>query len=172
MAAAEIHRRPPRTPSRSEDCDSRRGDILASLVLALALATPCLAGEAESPGPEACVDRFHAALEAGDRPGALAELAPEVVIFEQGGAELSRQEYAAHHLEDDVSYLRATETRIVDRRTGGDGGTAWVLTRSETTGTFEGKPVATSGTETMVLERRPEGWRIVHVHWSSRRRTN
>ena len=43
-----------------------------------------------------------------------------------------------------------------------------MLTRFETSGTFEGKPVATSGTETMVLERREGRWRIVHIHWSSR----
>ena len=156
MAAAETHRRPPGAPLRAEDRKPRGGTVLPPLLLALAFATPCLAAEAEAGGPEACVARFYAALEAGDRPGALAELAAEVVIFEQGGAESSREEYASHHLEADMNYLRATESRIVDRRAGGDGGTAWVLTRFETSGTFKGKPVATSGTKTMVLERQEE----------------
>ncbi len=121
-------------------------------------------------GPEAAVDRFYAALAAGDRAAALAELAPELVVFEQGGAELSREEYAAEHLGADMEFLAATESRIVERRSGGDGATGWVLTRSETTGTYQDAPVAVHGTETMVLERRPEGWRIVHIHWSSRRK--
>lgn len=148
----------------------RRGRAaLAPVLLALTFAAPALAGEPDATGPEACVDRFYAALEAGDREGALAELAAEVVIFEQGGAELSREEYASHHLDADMSYMRATENKIVDRRIGGAADTAWVLTRFETTGTFEGEPVATRGTETMVLERHEKSWRIVHIHWSSRR---
>lgn len=44
-----------------------------------------------------------------------------------------------------------------------------VLTRSETRGEFKGKPVASKGTETLVLERRGDAWLIVHVHWSSQK---
>jgi ketosteroid isomerase-like protein len=32
-----------------------------------------------------------------------------------------------------------------------------------------GKPVHALGTGTMVLEKRGDGWAIVHVHWSSRK---
>lgn len=117
--------------------------------------------------PEAAVDAFFAALKAGDRQAALARLAPEVVIFEQGGAEMSREEYAGHHLDADMKYLAAIETRVLDRRAGGDAEHAWVLTRSETSGTVEGKAVSSRGVETMVLERRSDGWKVVHIHWSS-----
>src|SRR5690606_29848204 len=52
-----------------------------------------MAGAAEA------VDAFHAALRAGDRDAALAVLAEDALIFEAGGAERSRAEYASHHLE-------------------------------------------------------------------------
>jgi ketosteroid isomerase-like protein len=116
------------------------------------------------------VDSFHAALARKDRAAALALLAPDVVIFEGGGAEMSRDEYAHHHLGGDMEFVAATKTEIVDRRTGGSSELAWVITRSKTTGTFQGKAVASAGTETMLLGRDAQGdWRIVHIHWSSRR---
>lgn len=130
-------------------------------------AKPAVATPATPSTPEAAVDAFFAALKAGNRQAALALLAPEVVIFEQGGAEMSRDEYAGHHLEGDMKYLAAIETRVLDRRTGGDAEHAWVLTRSETSGTVEGKAVSSRGVETMVLEKRSDGWKVVHIHWSS-----
>jgi len=133
-------------------------------------------GRAETPtatsdigAAESALDAFHAALAAGDREAALARLAPEVVIFEAGGAELSRDEYAEHHLDADMEFLAATSTSLVDRRSGAGGDLVWVLTRTKTSGSFRGKDVATSGVETALLARSPDGWRITHLHWSSRR---
>jgi ketosteroid isomerase-like protein len=117
---------------------------------------------------EVAIDAFHAALAAGDRDGALARLDPAVVIFEAGGAELSRDEYASHHLAGDMEFLAATTTERVDRRSGASGELVWVLTRSNTTGTFRGEDVSSRGTETALLARSANGWRIVHLHWSSR----
>lgn len=146
---------------------------LAALVALATLAAVGTAARAEAPEadrPEACLDRFHSALESGNRDAALAELAPEVVIFESGGAELSRDEYASHHLAADMEFLAATETRILDRRSGGDERWAWVLTRTETSGELGGRSVASVGAETALLERRDGKWKIVHLHWSSRKR--
>jgi ketosteroid isomerase-like protein len=36
-------------------------------------------------------------------------------------------------------------------------------------GEIDGKPLDLITTETMVLTREPEGWRIRHIHWSSAR---
>jgi hypothetical protein len=33
----------------------------------------------------------------------------------------------------------------------------------------DGKPVTLLSTETLVLRRGVSGWRIVHIHWSSRK---
>ena len=101
-------------------------------VLALVLAASAPAAHAHDPAPAArsegvvapeaeaaadVVDRFHAALRAGDTDGALALLAEDVLILEQGGAERSRDEYAAHHLGADAAFAAAVpEIRL--RRAG------------------------------------------------------
>ena len=117
--------------------------------------------------PAAAVEAFHSALSAGDRERALSWLDPEVVIFESGGAEMSREEYASHHLESDMAFVGATKTEVVDRQAQSAGDTAWVLSRTRTTGQFRDRPIDADGVETMVLQRDGGQWRIVHIHWSS-----
>ena len=136
---------------------------LSSVLLAVSVN-----GQGED-GASAIVRSFHEALSSGNREGALALLDPGVVIFEQGGAEMSRDEYASEHLGADIDFSRATTSKVVDQRTRAKGKSAWVLTTSETTGSFRGKDVASRNVETMALEKTTGGWRIVHIHWSSHR---
>lgn len=49
-----------------------------------------------------------------------------------------------------------------------DGATAWVGTESEVHTSKDGKALTLLSTETMVLKQTAAGWRIVHIHWSSR----
>lgn len=119
--------------------------------------------------PPATVRSFHEALASGNRDRVLALLDPGVVIFEQGAAEMSRDEYASQHLGDDIEFSRSTSRKVVDQRSGAKGKNGWVLTISETSGSFHGKDVSSRTVETMVLKQAPGGWRIVHIHWSSRR---
>ncbi|MBP6013449.1 MAG: hypothetical protein KBA31_14585 [Alphaproteobacteria bacterium] len=42
------------------------------------------------------------------------------------------------------------------------------MTEGRITGEYSGKPINSISLETMVLHRQPAGWKIVHVHWSSR----
>ena len=123
---------------------------------------------AESPqSPEEVVAAFHVALSGGDRARVTELLTPGAVIFESGGAELSREEYASHHLGDDMEFAKATKQEVVDRQAGEAGDAAWVLTRSRTRGKFRDRQVDLHGTETMLLRKTADGWRIVHIHWSS-----
>ena len=123
---------------------------------------------AEAAGAAAAVDAFHAALKAGDTAAALTFLAPEVMIFEEGYAERSRDEYASHHLGSDAAFAAASES-MVERRSGwADGDIAWITSEGRTTGQFNNRPVDRLTTETMVLKRHADGWRIHHIHWSSR----
>ena len=48
------------------------------------------------------------------------------------------------------------------------GDLAWVGSESELHATKDGKPLTVLSTETMVLKLGKAGWRIVHIHWSSR----
>lgn len=128
-----------------------------------------LAGAAPAEPAAAFVSRFHDALK-GDRREAVLELmAADAVVFESGGAESSRDEYAAQHLEPDMAFACSTVTTIEDQRVVEMGEAALVLSRTATSGTFEGKPVSSKGVETMVVRRVDGGWRIAHIHWSSRR---
>lgn len=136
-----------------------------------ALPTTPPAREPAAPGSAAAaVEGFHAALAAGDREGVLRWLDPEVVIFESGGAEMSREEYASHHLDADMQFVRAVTSEVVDRQEHSAADAAWVLSRTHTAGRFRDRDVDVDGVETMVLRRGQAGWRIVHVHWSSQSR--
>lgn len=115
----------------------------------------------------ATVDQFHAALHRGDTRGALALLAPDALVFEEGGAERSRAEYAQHHLAADAEFSSAVSSSLVRRSGDASGDLAWVTSEGRTKGTFRGKAVDRVTTETMVLRRVRGGWKIVHIHWSS-----
>ena len=131
---------------------------------ALLASASCLAAS-----PKETVAAFHAALGAGDKAKALALLAPEVAIYEAGYVERSRDEYANHHLQGDIDFARTSSRKLLRENERIDGNTAIVWEETETTGTAMGKPVHALGTGTMVLEKRGDGWAIVHVHWSSRK---
>ena len=130
------------------------------------MAKPAATAQADS--PQAVVDAFQAAVKTGDRAEATRWLAPEVLIYEGGGAEHSRDEYSSHHLAADMAFLKTAQVQVLKRSTGGDGDNAWVNTESRIRGqSSKGKPLDVASTETAVLRKSAEGWRIVHLHWSS-----
>ncbi len=116
--------------------------------------------------PARVVDAFHAALARGDIIRALDHLSENAVIFESGGAERSKAEYASHHAAADAAFAKAVPSRTVRRAGRVVGNTAWILTEGRTTGTYKGRQVDRLTTETMVLVK-PGRWRIAHIHWSS-----
>src|SRR5689334_6675564 len=118
--------------------------------------------------PRAAVAAFQQALLAGDSPRALALLAPDVLIYESGGLETSRDEYAASHLKADIEALAGATVQQLEQRQVIEGDIAVVTTRSRMTGKGGGKPFDLLGTETMVLRRHGGSWRISHIHWSAR----
>ncbi len=114
------------------------------------------------------VDAFHAALRKGDGAAAAALLADEALIYEGGHAERSKAEYASHHAGADAAYAAAVPSKLTHRSGVADEGLAWIASESRTTGKYKDKPVDRVTTETMILRKTAEGWRIVHIHWSSR----
>jgi len=123
----------------------------------------------DSADAAATVERFHAALAAGDSAGALALLTPDVVILESGGVE-TREDYRAHHLPADIAFARAVKGERAPLRVTVRGDAAWATGTSTTVGEYRGRPVNSSGAELVVLTRTPQGWRIAAIHWSSRAR--
>lgn len=116
----------------------------------------------------AVVDAFGKALAAADFERVEALLDPAVIILEGGGAERSRQEYLSHHARADARFLAGSHSDLKRRTARIDGDTAWVASESELHAKRDGKPITLLSTETMVLGKTPQGWKIVHIHWSSR----
>ena len=145
----------------------------------LAIAPPALADGPAAPPTAApltgavaeaaqVVDGFKAAMAAGDADAALAFLADDALVYEVGHVEHSKGQFASDHLLADIEFSKAVNG-VVTRRAGhASGDLAWVASEGRTTGRFKDRDIDRITTETMVLRRDPQGWRIVHVHWSSR----
>ncbi len=124
---------------------------------------------AKAPGsPVDAAKALHQALSTGDTSGVKTLLDPKVLILESGAAERSWAEYAAHHLKADIDFLRTVTYKL--QRQAGDtvGDLAWVASEARMTGTSKDKPVDIQSTETLVLKKAAAGWKVVHIHWSSR----
>ena len=162
--------------------DDRRGGVVGRAPVRLALAAllaGALAGAAPGcAGPQrfsaedrdsvvAVLERQRAAWNRGDLDGFMAGYAatPEL-IFTSGGAirrgfEEARDRYRKRYGSDKAG-MGQLEFQILDiQPVGADG--AVVLGRWRLRGT----PNLGSGVFSVVLERRPEGWRIIHDHTSS-----
>jgi ketosteroid isomerase-like protein len=143
--------------------------LLCSTITALTGLPPALL--AQTPGDSAAVaavvERYHAALAAGDSAAALGQLAQDAVILESGGIE-SRQEYRAHHLPADITFARSVKATRSPVHVVVRGDVAWSTATSTTRGKYRGRPVNSSGAELMVLTRSRNGWKISAIHWSSR----
>ncbi len=123
--------------------------------------------DAAAATPIAIVDAFHAALASGDTRSALDLLADDVLIFESGGVERSRAEYASHHLAADAAFSAAVHRTLVSRSHGEAGNAAWVMSVETVTGAYRGRPINSRSVETMLVRKAAGQWRIVHIHWSS-----
>jgi len=145
--------------------------IPAALLLATnpsAAAEPKVDVPKEARAAAATVDRFFKALSAGDLKRAGRELDPQVVILESGGGEYSAAEYLNGHAKHDATFLKTAHHQPGRRTARVSGDLAWVASESELHIKKDGKPAVTLSAETMVLRSTAAGWKIVHVHWSSR----
>lgn len=117
----------------------------------------------------AAVERFHAALAAGDSAAVADLLAPGAVILESGGIE-TREQYLGGHLRGDIAFAQAVPRQKgpVGVRVAGD--VAWAASTSLAQGTYREREINSTTAELMVLVRREGRWQIAAVHWSSRAR--
>ena len=102
------------------------------------------------------VARFHAALAAGDSAGAMALLAPDVLVLESGGME-TREEFRAHYLPADIAYAMAVKIERGPMRVVIRGDVAWVTSTSSATGEMRGRAINSTSAELAVLSRTPQG---------------
>lgn len=147
--------------------------FVALLLSALPLGERGLQAQQASTGDSAAVvevvERYHAALAAGDTATAMSLLAPDAVVLESGGIE-TREEYRSHHLPADMAFARAVPRERGPIRVRINGNSAWAASTSTSRGTFREREIDSQGAELMVLRRTEAGWRIEAIHWSSRNR--
>src|SRR5262245_37221628 len=120
--------------------------------------------------PAAVVDRFYAALSKGDLATVKSLLDPQALVLESGGAEHSAAEYLGGHAKDDAAFLKGARQQVARRTARVDGNLAWVGSEGTLSATHDGKPIVLATSETMVLMKAGDDWKIVHIHWSSRTR--
>jgi ketosteroid isomerase-like protein len=126
-------------------------------------------GRGDSAAVAATVDRFHAAIVAGDSALALSLLAPDAVVLESGGVE-TREEFRAHHLPADIAFAQAVKSERGPMRVFVRGDVAWASSTSTTTGDYRGRQINSAGAELVVLALVGKEWKISAIHWSSRTR--
>ncbi|MBW3554994.1 MAG: nuclear transport factor 2 family protein [Gemmatimonadetes bacterium] len=145
--------------------------FILSLAASLLATAPSAAQEATDSARHAevraVVHGFHAALAAGDSSAALERLHPAVVVYESGHAE-SLTQYRSGHLRSDIAFASAVRREVTGESISLWGDTALYTSEAHTTGEWRGRAIDAQGAETMVVVRTPEGWRIRHIHWSSR----
>lgn len=114
------------------------------------------------------VDAFSTAIKAVKIDEAAKLLDPKVLILESGSSERSRDEYLREHAIADAAFMQTAHQQLRYRQARVEGPIAWVATESAIQTTKGKKPLLLLSTETMVLRKTPDGWKIVHIHWSSR----
>lgn len=113
------------------------------------------------------LDAFHKALRENQPDRVLALLAKDAVLFEQGFAEATRDEWVRKQLGPAIAFARDTERRVLSRQSGSARGLVWIASTTQTVIDAGGRQVVLEGAETAVLRREGEDWSIVHLHWSA-----
>ena len=143
--------------------------LLATVVIAQPV-TGNTPNHAERDAVLAVINQLREAIRTGDATLAERSLDESVLIYEQGHVESSRAEYMGHHFKEDVAYAKLVPSKVVGVNVIVSGTMALVTATSTTDGVYKDKPVKSAGVETYVLRLQDGKWRIVHIHWSSRKR--
>ena len=138
-------------------------------LMVLCWAAPAIAQSNDETDVRAVVQSFGKALASGDSAAVLALLHPDVVIFEAGGWE-SLEDYRKGHLRADINAVQSLKQETLRDVIRVSGDMALSTREYSTTGQRGDRAVNNVGAETMVLLKTPTGWKIRHIHWSSRAR--
>ena len=122
----------------------------------------------DSPDAVTIATQFSEALDSGNEQAVRSLLAEDVLIYEGGGVEASLEEYASHHMAADIGFLSGLQRDLISQTVFDHGDTAVVGTLTRLHGTFREQPIDSKSTETLLLKRGSDGWKIIHIHWSSR----
>ncbi len=150
-----------------------RTSVRLAFVLIPAIALVALAEEGASFSPTAVAAAYLDAMESGDLDGAEKLFGSPSSIYESGGQEGTWKRYREHHLGPEID---AVESFTISRgdsesHTSQDGSMAFVAWPIEYRIVLKGdRTIESKGTVTFVLVRGDDGFRIRHLHWSSRKK--
>lgn len=150
---------------------ARIARVTAAAALAMSVVAAAQANGQEANAQEAevraVVEGFKAALAAGDSTAALGYLHRDLMVYEEGHAE-SLTEYRSGHLAADMEFSAGVETTPLQQGAIVRDDMALWVSEGDSKGEFRGRPIESHGVETIVLIPTDAGWKILHVHWSSR----
>jgi len=145
--------------------------VWAGMIFLLPLAAPALGNE-NMAGASSVAAAYLDAMEASDLDAAEALFTKNSLIFETGGVEGAWEQYRQHHLGPEMESVSSFSTERGEVRTfASQDGTmvtvTWpleyrIVLTDETT-------IHSKATLTFVLISESDTYRIVHMHWSSRR---
>jgi len=136
-------------------------------------ATQAQAGSAQpSPAADAAeqvVNAFMADLSTGQFDAARQLMAPDAVVMANGVVLGDRDGYLDGPAKADVAALRGTQRELLHRAVHAGSDIGWVVSekRVRHAGNDQG-PREIVVTETMLLAKSAGGWKITHIHWSTR----
>jgi hypothetical protein len=118
--------------------------------------------------PVRVVGDFMTALSKGNLRAAREFLEPGVVVITDGVIRGDRDAYMAQQASADAAFLRRAQRQLLRRDARAGPGMAWVVSEKLFKLPGGDPKSATAMSETIVLVKTPAGWKIAHIHWSSR----
>ena len=150
-----------------------RSMLLAAFCLLTPIAQVPLAAEGTPLAPTAVAAAYLDAMESGDLDAAEKLFAGDSSIYESGGQEGTWKHYREHHLGPEVDAVASfTISRGESESSRSqDGSMAYVAWPIEYKIELrDDRTIESKGTGTFVLTRGDDGYRIRHLHWSSRKK--
>lgn len=112
---------------------------------------------------------FRDALSNGDFETVAASFARDARVFEGGKAESSLEGYLEHHLKPEMPMLTELNRDVISKVIYRHGEAGWASIEARLWGAVGEREIDSSHVETMNFVFVHGGWKIAHVHWSSRR---
>jgi len=145
--------------------DMRRAlTAMSRLILVLIIGAGVVDADSSELNVRSVAKAFGEALKRGDVVTALALLHPEVVIFEGGRAE-TKEQYSRAHIHADIAFASVVRRETLRDTVIVQGDIAVYASESRARGRYRNRDLDLTTSETMVLTRTPDGWRIVHIRW-------
>ncbi|NUS61892.1 MAG: SnoaL-like domain-containing protein [Lysobacter sp.] len=115
------------------------------------------------------VDSFMTALIGGQLETARQMMLPDAVVMSNGQILGTRDGYIDGAAKADSAALRNVQRELVDRGAKAGANLGWVVSEKRLRGAAGTQgPRELMLSETMLLMRTEQGWKIAHIHWSGR----